>query len=46
VLARRKNFIAHVTGILLLDVSSGPHDIAGHLDNKDVVHGVKRNALL
>jgi hypothetical protein len=39
-------YVGHVIGILLVDVSSGPRDIAGHLNDNDVTYEMTRNTLL
>jgi hypothetical protein len=39
-------YVCHVIWILLVDVSSGPRDIAGHLDDKDVTYEMTRSTLL
>ena len=39
-------YVRHVIGILFVDVSSGPRDIAGHLDDKDVTYEMTRSTLV
>ena len=39
-------YVCHVIGILHVDVSSAPRDIAGHLGDKDVTHEMTRSTLL
>jgi len=39
-------YVCHVIRILLVDVSSGPRDIAGHLDDKDVTYEMTRKYII
>jgi len=39
-------YVFHVIRILLVDVSSGPLDIAGHLDDKDVTYEMTRKYII